>query len=459
MAATALLFMSLTAFMTPVWAANVSLTAAPSSSTVVNGANFSVNLVINTDTPIRGWQAQVNFIAAGMQCTGISEGNFLKDFAVEIGGTTISYGSPVIDNDNGQATNINFAIVGQNPGGPKGNGILCTLNFTAKPAVNVNCSVSPIDVILIDDNPTKPAAIPNVTVNAGSFTIGPPPPPPPPPPAGGGVTIMPTLVPQGFAANTPLTLDYSGKIQSDTELKTEDGKLKLEIAKGTQLLSSAGSPLVSLSTSGLNSAANLPAGSALIMACTLSPDGATFAPALTLKMGYDPAKLPENVAENSLFIASAQGTTWKTLTSTVDEQTHTVSTPVAHFSSYALLGIIVTPPASTPAPTPSPSGTPVLTPTPTPTPSPSPTGFASSTTSVTTKPSPSVPVTTTITPPVTPTPSPAAPSSSLPAPSITSTATSAATAAATSPNWWLFGGIGFGCLVGLIIVILLIRRH
>ena len=108
--------------------------------------SFTVDLAIDTDTASRGWQANVGFDAAKMHCTGITEGGFLKDYAIANGGGTVSGGAATIDNTGGLVTIPGYAITGAGTNGPTGTGTLCTLAFTAKAAVNAFASVTPSPV-------------------------------------------------------------------------------------------------------------------------------------------------------------------------------------------------------------------------------------------------------------------------------------------------------------------------
>jgi hypothetical protein len=174
---------------------------------------------------------------------------------------------------------------------------------------------------------------------------------------GGGGSTSPQVNPSGFSVNTPLKVNSSGVLQAAAKLLTADGKLTLDISKGTKLLSSSNSPLTSLKVMPLSSPPQAPDDTAIVLAYTFSPDGAKFDPALTLKIAYDPVKLPSGVAERDLYIAWFDGAQWQKLETTVDQLTKIVTAKMAHFSSYALMGKVSLPPAAT-------NATPALTPTP-----------------------------------------------------------------------------------------------
>ena len=70
----------------------------------------------------------------------------------------------------------------------------------------------------------------------------------------------------------------------------------------------------------------------------MGPSNSSFNPALTLTVKYDEASLPKGILESNLYIAYWTGTVWSALASTVDTQANTVSAPIAHFTTFAILG-------------------------------------------------------------------------------------------------------------------------
>jgi hypothetical protein len=136
------------------------VSVSPSTQGVANGASSTVNLAINTNQQSRGWQTNVDFDATKLQCTGVTEGGFLKDYATANGGSTIAPTTPTIDNTGGHVTNISYAITGAGTGGPTGTGTLCTLAFTAKAGVSGNASITPSAIVVTDaSGNTIPGAV------------------------------------------------------------------------------------------------------------------------------------------------------------------------------------------------------------------------------------------------------------------------------------------------------------
>jgi hypothetical protein len=210
---------------------------------------------------------------------------------------------------------------------------------------------------------------PNLTDLSGSvFTGGGQlPPTPQPEPSGGGGGIPP-LTTNLFGKTAETNINYSGIVSKEIKATSADGRLTIDIPKGTKALNKNGSPLYSLTAKSNDSPPGPPEGSNIIgLAYDFGPDGATFQPAITFTWSYDPATLPEGVAAKNLVIAYYDATAkkWIEVAGEVDTANNKVTANVTHFTTYAMLGTVT--PAPAPAPTPTPTPTPVPTP-PTPTP-------------------------------------------------------------------------------------------
>ncbi len=142
----------------------------------------------------------------------------------------------------------------------------------------------------------------------------------------------------------------------------------LIIPEGTTALDADGNPLNNVTVGAPAAAPDDPADGNILGICDFGPDGATFDPPLTVKMSYDPAELPEGVAEEDLVLAYYDESTgqWVELENiVVDTVNHTISGSIAHFTKIGALAQL--PPEPTPTPTPEPTPTPTVEPTPTPT--------------------------------------------------------------------------------------------
>jgi hypothetical protein len=76
------------------------------------------------------------------------------------------------------------------------------------------------------------------------------------------------------------------------------------------------------------------------LAYNFEPSGATFDPPVTLEYTYDPANIPEGVAEKDLVVAwyNAETGEWVELDCVVDTENHTITASVPHFTTFAIIG-------------------------------------------------------------------------------------------------------------------------
>ncbi len=189
---------------------------------------------------------------------------------------------------------------------------------------------------------------------------------------GGGVAVIPMKLSQPGTTGTTLvtetnvTLDSRGVSQTAGQITTTDGKVSFDVPGGTQMLNAQGKPLTEVLVTVPTSVPPLPAQDAIVLHYDFGPDGATFAPPITLTLKYDMATIPQGVSESTLFIAYWDGSQWQVLATTVDTVAKTVTALVHHFTDFAVMGklpaLAPTPPIK-PAPT-----TPPITPVPTPMP-------------------------------------------------------------------------------------------
>jgi hypothetical protein len=154
-----------------------------------------------------------------------------------------------------------------------------------------------------------------------------------PPPTSGWVTVSLT----GLGANPDLITDNSGEAREKSQLKNGDGKVTMDVSKGTILTDSHGAGLKAMSAVRPSAVPDPPAGDVLLVSYVLGPANAKFNPPLNLTLTYDPLSLPAGAMENNLYLAAWDGIEWSELESKVDTTAKTVSASIAHFSQYALL--------------------------------------------------------------------------------------------------------------------------
>jgi probable HAF family extracellular repeat protein len=73
---------------------------------------------------------------------------------------------------------------------------------------------------------------------------------------------------------------------------------------------------------------------------SVGPEGLFFNKQPTIYMAVDPAKIPAGISERDISIWTVVGNSWQpVLTSSDDPVNHVLSTPLAHFSTYAILSL------------------------------------------------------------------------------------------------------------------------
>ncbi len=152
---------------------------------------------------------------------------------------------------------------------------------------------------------------------------------------GGGAPATP-----GYTSLSPY-INSEGMFNLDATIKSEDGKVWVAIKKGTVATTSIDAVLREI---GISKTSNPPAPPqdwrVVVPAYDFLPEGAKFAPSISICFAYDPASLPAGLKDTGLVIMawdpSAQK--WSPLSGTVTDTTgRTVSGPLSHFSTYALM--------------------------------------------------------------------------------------------------------------------------
>ena len=151
-----------------------------------------------------------------------------------------------------------------------------------------------------------------------------------------------------FGIEASFRISDEGEILETIEATSADGMLTLTIPEGTIALDEDGNPLEGLEAAVDESPPDPPEGSYIIeLAYDFGPDGATFDPAITLEYTYDPAEIPEDVAEEDLVLAYYDEETgeWVELDCVVDTENNTITADVEHFTTFAIIGAVTPPPA------------------------------------------------------------------------------------------------------------------
>ena len=166
-------------------------------------------------------------------------------------------------------------------------------------------------------------------------------------------TPTPTSGPTPPPIPTPTPIDISGSI-SGTGTVTQNivysvlgGQAVVNIAQGTKALTGTGGPLQSIMVEEECFSIPPAAAGAYIIGCAYdyTPKGATFSPAATMTLKYDPGQVPAGVDESKLVIAYYDTTAsrWVGIPSTADTVHHIVTAQVGHFSLFTIYSTDFTP--------------------------------------------------------------------------------------------------------------------
>jgi hypothetical protein len=159
-------------------------------------------------------------------------------------------------------------------------------------------------------------------------------------------TAAPTAAPTGTPAPGEDVLDLSDVIDADgvvhqTVVYTSpDGGLEIVVGSGTGVLTPGDEPVSALTVEKVCNDIPPPPFNAYIVGCAfdIGPDGTTFDPPIEITLHYDPAQVPDGVAEEDLVVAYYNIATgqWVILPSSVDTVGHTITATVDHLTLFAV---------------------------------------------------------------------------------------------------------------------------
>ncbi len=154
-----------------------------------------------------------------------------------------------------------------------------------------------------------------------------------------------------FGTEASFSISSSGEILETIVAISEDGMLTLTVPEGTIALLE-GEPLETLTAVVEPSPPEPPEDAYLIGAYDFGPDGATFDPPITLIWSYDPNDIPEGVAEEDLVIAyyDEAADRWVELDCVVDTGNNTITASIEHFTTFAIIGVVIPPEPVEPEP-------------------------------------------------------------------------------------------------------------
>ncbi len=231
-------------------------------------------------------------------------------------------------------------VTGESVPGPTGDVRLCDLEFTCLGQGETVLAVT-IEILANTNSEVIPATpvngvitqqgVPGGGGGAGGGGGG-----------GGDGDSEPTIEPEPGVTNVSDVISDEGEFTRTTTPTSEDGKVELTINKDTIGLVD-GEPVSEIVITQIEPE-NLPVppsdSNIIGLAYDFGPDGTNFVPPITLTFTYDLSLIPEGVAEEDLVIAVWNETTgeWVVLEGcTVDLDNHTISVPVGHFTTFAVV--------------------------------------------------------------------------------------------------------------------------
>jgi len=146
----------------------------------------------------------------------------------------------------------------------------------------------------------------------------------------------------GGASGVTSLAEYTtstGKFVVDATVESVDGKVKVNIPRGTIGKNKNGQRLYSMSIKETPAPAAAPADTRIIgTVYDIGPNGATFDPPVNLIFEYKDSQIPAGFAEESLVIYTWQNGIWTALEgSTVDPSSNTITVPVSHFTDFTII--------------------------------------------------------------------------------------------------------------------------
>ncbi len=148
------------------------------------------------------------------------------------------------------------------------------------------------------------------------------------PPASPGVTDVSDLI------------TAEGIFTEDVTAESFDGKVELTIDEGTVGQTKKGKRLLKITITEMEEPPAPPTDSSVIgLVYDFGPDGATFEPPITLTFTYDPAEIPEGVAEEDLVAAyyDEEAGEWVECEYTCDPETHCIMAYICNFTAFSVL--------------------------------------------------------------------------------------------------------------------------
>ena len=154
---------------------------------------------------------------------------------------------------------------------------------------------------------------------------------------GGGGSAPPTTISRTGSVSLLPYLNSQGRTRIKIILRSDDNVFTIIIFSDTLVNNVEGNPLESMGIVTLSTPPPPPGYVLVGHAYDCLPDGAHFAPNVTMTFDYNEADIPGGVNENDLLMAYWDGGEWVNLPTTIDAAANTATTESGHFTPFALL--------------------------------------------------------------------------------------------------------------------------
>lgn len=136
------------------------------------------------------------------------------------------------------------------------------------------------------------------------------------------------------------SIDENGTFTKKVEALSDDSQAVMVIEPGTSSKTAAGSPPSQFTINRTDASQNLTTGVNIVsLLYECGPSGITFNPPVTIKLSYDPAKIPAGVTETDLAVGfyDNEAKAWQKLVSIVYPATHSITARVGHLTVFAVI--------------------------------------------------------------------------------------------------------------------------
>jgi hypothetical protein len=205
-----------------------------------------------------------------------------------------------------------------------------TPTHTATPTTTPTYTVAPTVTPTL-----TPTSTPTPTSTSASTPMPMPTPTPTPTPATSGNVELKIDMWDNGEMSGDWTVNSLGVLQNDVSGSSLDGAMTISIANGTKVLDSTLFPLTQISVEPVEPPSDIPTGYHIIRSFNFAPDGAQFAPGITVIISFDTSGVTNGTVLVLAFYNETDGE-WAFIEGT-NNGDGTATFTVTHFSVYSLM--------------------------------------------------------------------------------------------------------------------------